>query len=408
LAMTFFNLPVGIVFLNASGFDALNRPYVNFSPAIPSGGMLTGTESQPLLIEFSNPDELRFAIAAAVVTAGPNQSPTFPPIAPITVRPGEIFRTSLPKQDANGDQVAYSIESAQKLPAGSLNGVLEFRPTPEEVGSYTFMLVASDGAMETRQVVSLNVVADPLVSTRVSGRVLDVDGTPIGGLQVEIGAVRGLTGSDGAFSLDLGSGTPASETLRIRGDSLAGPNKYPFIAEKLPLLLGHAVYLGVNNAIARPIYLPKLDIAGGTRIDPTKDMLVTITAIPGMSVTVKAGTLMNQQSTPFDGILSFTKVPPALTPAALPANLRPDLVVTIQPGEMTFTVPAPLTFPNSANYPIGQKLDLWSINGSFYRRYCSRRDHYSHNLGRRQKQQLALSSTSCSRARARRRRRRGQ
>jgi hypothetical protein len=108
--------------------------------------------------------------------------------------------------------------------------------------------------------------------------------------------------------------------------------------------------------------LPKLDIANGMRIDPIKDTLVTTAAIPGASVFVKKGTLMNQQSTPFSDVLSITQVAPSLTPASLPANLRPDLVVTIQPGEMVFTSPAPITFPNSAKYDIGTKLDLWSIN----------------------------------------------
>ncbi len=75
-----------------------------------------------------------------------------------------------------------------------------------------------------------------------------------------------------------------------------------------------------------------------------------------------AGTLFTQQGTPFSGSLSITEVPPDRTPISLPPNVSPDVVVTIQPGEMTFAVPTPLTFPNRANYPAGTQLDLWSIN----------------------------------------------
>jgi YD repeat-containing protein len=46
----------------------------------------------------------------------------------------------------------------------------------------------------------------------------------------------------------------------------------------------------------------------------------------------------------------------------LPENLHPDLVVTIQPGDMLFSTPAPLTLPNRAGYAPGQIMDLWSIN----------------------------------------------
>ena len=43
-----------------------------------------------------------------------------------------------------------------------------------------------------------------------------------------------------------------------------------------------------------------------------------------------------------DGVRpSITEVPSSLTPAALPSGLRPDLVITIQPGEMVFAKPSP-------------------------------------------------------------------
>ncbi|MFM8004589.1 MAG: hypothetical protein ACKO86_06505, partial [Dolichospermum sp.] len=69
-----------------------------------------------------------------------------------------------------------------------------------------------------------------------------------------------------------------------------------------------------------------------------------------------------QENQPYTGQLSITTVPTELTRAALPENLRPDLVVTIQPGEMVFTNPAPLSLPNLAGYAPGTEMDLWSIN----------------------------------------------
>ena len=214
---------------------------------------------------------------------------------------------------------------ATSLPTGTLgaNGTFIFRPTPSQLGSYSFDIIASDGALEAIQPVTLNVVADPLTTTRVSGRVLQVNGTALVGMRVEIGSVQGLTMSDGTFTLDLGRGPVVSDTIKIRGDLLTGSVVYPFIAEKLSLVLEHEVMARVNNVIDRPIYLPELDIANAKQIDPTKDTIVTTAAIPGVSVMVAAGTLMNQQGTVFTGKLSVTEVPANLAPAALPKRWHP-------------------------------------------------------------------------------------
>ena len=99
---------------------------------------------------------------------------------------------------------------------------------------------------------------------------LQVNGTALVGMRVEIGSVQGLTMSDGTFT-----------------------------------------------------YLPELDIANAKQIDPTKDTAVTTAAIPGVSILVAAGTLLNQQGTVFTGKLSVTEVPANLTPAALPKRWHP-------------------------------------------------------------------------------------
>lgn len=163
---------------------------------------------------------------------------------------------------------------------------------------------------------------------------------------------------------DLGL-TPGgvSDTLRILGNQRPNPGgdeAFPFVAEPMDLLLGHSVLPGNNNVIARPIYLPVLD--SGTTIDPEQTTVVQAANVTNASVTVAAQTLTNRTGQMFTGELSITEVPVALTPAALPANLFPDLVVTIQPADLVFSTPAPLTLPNLADTPAGTELDLFSIN----------------------------------------------
>ena len=288
----------------------------------------------------------------------------FDAVGDLRVVPGERLNLALAATDPDGDRVTFSLRNSSRLPNGTLkaDGTLSFSPGPGDIGTYQFELVASDGVASSVQPVNLQVEADPVTTTRVSGIVLDVNQMPLAGMQVEIGAVQGLTMTDGTFTLDLGSGPLVSDTIKIRGELFPGPLAYPFIAEKLPLVLEHDVFAGVNNVIDRPIYLPVLDIANGMTIDPAQDTTVTTAAIPGASVFVSAGTLMNQQGTPFTGVLSITKVPMERTPAALPKNILPDTIVTIQPGEMVFAAPAPLTLPNRAGLASGVILDLWSIS----------------------------------------------
>ncbi|QDS86922.1 Putative deoxyribonuclease RhsC [Rosistilla ulvae] len=360
------NVPVGVEISNASGTDDNGVPYINLTPAIPETGLGPGQLSLPIEIEIANPNLLLAPLQTEVLIGPANQPPVLPAIAAQTMMPGGVLNLDLGASDPDGDSLTYRLAPVAPavLPSGSIDarGMLHLAPTPNEIGRYEFEVIASDGASETRRSFVLDVVADPNTDTRVSGTVLDVDGTPIAGMQVDLGQVSVLTDASGRFTLNLGNGTLVSDTLKIRGEIYAGDASYPFIAEKLPLVLDRHPFAGVNNVIGRPIYLPKLDLANGQTIDPLNNTTVTTAAVPDTSVEIVAGTLLNQQGTSFDGTLSITEVPMTLTPAALPPGLQPDIVLTIQPGEMVFTAPAPLTFPNRSGWAPGTLMDLWSIN----------------------------------------------
>ena len=363
LAVVFPGLPAGVTLQNASGISPAGDPYINMQNGIPRGGLDTHTFADVVKLEFTNPALIPFAIAPQIFDAGPNLAPTLAPIGPLSVLPGGHLEVQLDAVDADGDAVDFFIRSDQILPYSTLDnsGRLIFSPAPDQVGNYLFEVIASDGLRQTSQTVTLDVVADPVTTTRISGFVLNTDQEPLVGVPVELGVDQTTTGADGSFLLELPAG-PTADALIIRGESLAGPDVYPYIAEKLQLLLGGDPFDNVNNVIARPIYLPVLDVANGVTINPAVDTLVTTPAIPGASVFVAANTLDDQQGNPFTGVLSITEVPVDLTPAALPAELFADLVVTIQPGEMVFTTPAPLSLPNRAGFAASEPLDLWSIN----------------------------------------------
>jgi len=359
VAVVFPNLPAGVTLQNPDGTDSNGKPYINLRGAIPTGGLDAGAISDPVELVISNPNFQKFSLTATAIAGTANQAPNLAAIAPIDVKIGETFKLPLTATDPDGDPISFAIKSSTPLPTSKIsgNGTLEISPTPQEIGTYNFTVVASDGVLETTKPVTVNVTASTVGNTRISGVIQNTNNEPLAGVLVGLGDVRAFTAADGSFEIlrlefpglaELGlPELVPPDTLKIYGDSITGPSSYPFIAEKLPLLLGHEVYSNVNNVISRPIYLPPLDTANGKTINPAADTTVTTTAIPKASVFVKAGSLKDAEGNPYTENLSITEVPTELTPAALPPNLHTDLVVTIQPGDMVFTTPAPFPCPTA-------------------------------------------------------------
>ncbi len=362
VAIVLPGLPGGVNVTNASGSDAQGTPYLNLAGGLPRGGLQPGQLSKPVELKISDPTQLNFSLLAGVLVSQ-NQSPLLDPVAPLSLMPGEYLEVVLSASDPDGDMLMFTMESdIAELPNGGLSsaGKLVLAPLPGQEGSYQLSVAVSDGAAKATQNIQVDVLADPVSTTRISGVLKNTDVEPLPDIVVEIGNVQTTTAADGSFQFEFAA-DPPSDTLKIH-DAIIGNDAYPFIAEKLVLLLEREVFVGSKNQFPRPIYLPAIDMANAQTIDPDSDTLVTTAAIPGASVFVAQGTLKNQQGQPFDGQLSITEVPRDLTPAALPDGLLPDTVVTIQPAEMQFTTPAPLTLPNRSGFPPGTSMTLWSIN----------------------------------------------
>ncbi len=366
VVLAFPNLPPQVSLANASGFMSNGVPYVNLVNAIESGGLSSQARSAPMLIQWNNPFNIPFNYTPSVFVGATNTSPDFETIPPIEVFPGDQIQVPLIASDADGDQVVFALIDDGQAPNVRLlpGGILDVQPLKEHVGTHQIKLSATDGSQLVEQTVTIEVLSDPVQTTRIRGRVLNTDESPISGMLVEIGSVQTLTDSDGTFFLDMGSGPLASNTLRVRGDTYQDGTIYPFIAEKLDLLFDRSTFqTGVQNVLRRPIYLPILN--PGSSVDPQVDTQISQilrSNEPPATVYVNAGSLFTQQGTPFTGLLSITEVPPDRTPAVLPRSLSPGLVVSIQPGEMVFAVPTALTLPNREGWKPASFVDLWSID----------------------------------------------
>ena len=88
-------------------------------------------------------------------------------------------------------------------------------------------------------------------------------------------------------------------------------------------------------------------------------------AAMGVTMVIPAGTAMDQNGQPYTGEISIVEVPVDFAPVALPSDMQPAMLVSIQPaGEITFTQPIPITFPNADGMTPGNEMELFSVNPS--------------------------------------------
>ena len=227
IAVTFPNIPAGIQLQNPSGISNNGIPYINLKNAIQAGGLAAGAISDSVEVVFTNPNLQLFPITATVLIGSANVTPDFPPIAPLTVTPGNHLEIPLTATDPNGDTITFSLQSDSVLPTGKISdNKLIFTPTSDEIGTYSFILIASDGDKQTQQTVTLNVIADPITTTRITSVVLSTNGTPLGGVPMELSRLSTLTAADGSFTLELPSSLVPTEPFNIeipQGDQYFDP-----------------------------------------------------------------------------------------------------------------------------------------------------------------------------------------
>ena len=260
VAVLFGDLPDGVELTTLSGTNSDGEGYVNLRNAIRPGGLQPGAISEGVAITFSNPKQLQVALSPQVLVSGPNQAPIFSEIAPLAVMIGQRLEIDLESIDPDGDRVTYSIRGEGDLPKGRLNGSgkLVFEPTPDQVGTYEFTLVATDGSTEATQQLSLTVDPDPDTTTRISGRLLDIEGNPLANLPLTLGRLQVSTDAEGYFTFVVPETSFPTEEIDIEipfGD----PAFDPFFTGTSEINLRRTTFDGATGtSLSNPLRHPNL------------------------------------------------------------------------------------------------------------------------------------------------------
>jgi RHS repeat-associated protein len=229
-------------------------------------------------------------------------------------------------------------------------------------GTYAFTVAGEakvDGRSVTRTAAfTLEVLAPD--TPAVTGRVLTADAVPkpIPGATVTLGSAFTLTDAGGNFVL-LAPPTGPSMLL-VDGRTASTPSaQYPPVEVQLDVAASGAtrvtfvVYLPALDT-AHPINLP-LDGAGFT----TQTVQATTPLVPGLVVTVPAGTRIIGPDGNAVSQLTITPVPVDRTPMPFPPGVTPPMLFSLQPGGAVPSQPLPITFPNVGDASPGSRADLW-------------------------------------------------
>ncbi len=216
-----------------------------------------------------------------------------------------------------------------------------------------------DGRTLTRTVAfSLEVLAPG--TPAVTGRVLTAEAVPrpIPGVTVTLGSAFTLTDAGGNFVL-LSSPT-GQNMLLVDGRTASTPTaQYPPVEVNIAVnasgttRVPFVVYLPTLDT-ARPITLP-LDSGGFT----TQAVQATTPLIPGLVVTVPAGTRITDPAGNPVTQITITPVPIDRSPMPFPPGITAPMLFSIQPGGAVPSQPLPITFPNVQSAPPGSKADLY-------------------------------------------------
>ncbi|MBI1928691.1 hypothetical protein HYR99_31160 [Candidatus Poribacteria bacterium] len=201
--------------------------------------------------------------------------------------------------------------------------------------------------------------------TALTGRILDTNDftqgieTPVVGATVSLLGMGVLTASNANGNFTL-TGIPKAESYILDINAATAnlaPDGSPYAGfrEEIGLIEG------VTNVVDRPFFLPRIATESLTTVNPNAMTMVENPTL-GVMIEIPPHTAKNPDGSDFTGEISISEVPEGMAPAALPEELQPGLLITIQPVGVTFATPVPITFPNIDNLMPGSEVDIWSLD----------------------------------------------
>lgn len=190
--------------------------------------------------------------------------------------------------------------------------------------------------------------------TAVSGQVLSVDGYPVDGVDVSVGAVTAITDAYGRFLLQ---GIPSGYITLLVDGRTADRGGLRFASFEV----GIWARPDRTTEIEDVFWMPRLDTSTTVPVaSPTrKEIVLEHPTMPGLQVHIPAGSVLKGP----DGqpVTELTLTPVPLDRPLFPVpDVGTPVYWTLQPGPIHLEGKgAWVTYPNAAAHPPGAEVDLW-------------------------------------------------
>jgi RHS repeat-associated protein len=197
----------------------------------------------------------------------------------------------------------------------------------------------------------------PAKQTAVAGQVLRLNGLPLAGVSVSVGALATTTDAQGRFLL---SGVQAGTVeLKVDGTAVVNNGRH-YTAHYLVA----TAQKGKTSVVPYPIYLVRVDPATEVSISSPADHDITLTHpfMPGLEVTIPKGAVIRDQNGKIVTKISITPIPIDRPPSPVPAIF--GVYFTLQPagawvdGDPTLGVK--VIYPNYQGMAAGTLFNFWN------------------------------------------------
>ncbi|MFJ9432553.1 RHS repeat-associated core domain-containing protein [Streptomyces sp. NPDC101490] len=198
------------------------------------------------------------------------------------------------------------------------------------------------------------VLRAPVGRTALTGQVLKLDGKPLAGVSVRVGAQSSRTDARGRFVL---AGIDAqARTLVVDGATANTSDRtYGRFDIRIHPKAGKSVDLGF------PVWMTPLDTRNTVRFEApaTRDVVLKTPRIPGLEVRIPKGSVVRDEHGRAVTELGITAIPIDRAPFPLPAHGIVPVYFTVQPGG-TYVFPrgAQIVYPNYTHRAPGTRVDF--------------------------------------------------
>lgn len=295
--------------------------------------------------------------------------PVLSQIGDIVAPLGQTTQRVIQANDPEGLPITFRV-SPLPLPEGMTfhekTGEFEYRPIEADIGTRTLTFSASDGRFQTTQTVDITVPA-PNGNTRLRGRTLLPDGTPIQGVRFEMGGQESVSDANGDFLIENIPGPSGRKRFIVDGSGVdPSMGTFATIPEQFNMVAG------AENHLFAPVYLMPLDIASADRVDPFQETTIRSSdvIIDGVNygpveiyIDPRTANVEAEGGRLYDDIISISRIPDVeFGPAPMPDDLDLSVYIAVQPFGINYTTPARVSFPNIEGFPAGTIVDIFGLN----------------------------------------------